>query len=52
MRLLELCRQYDHPEVDRVRHGMKQLVRDREIELQHTFGKACEFQQEFIEILD
>lgn len=59
MRLLELCGQYDHSEVEKTIEELdtawsriKQLVRDREIELQHTFGKACEFQQELIEILE
>jgi hypothetical protein len=58
-RLIELCGQYDQPEVeksieelDAAWSRIKQLVSDRETELQQTFGKACEFQQELIEILE
>ena len=58
-RLIELSSPCEHPEVDKTVEELdtawqriKQLVQDREIELQHTFGKACEFQQELIEILE
>ena len=58
-KLIELCGQYDQPEVeksieelDSAWSRIKQLVSDRETELQQTFGKACEFQQELIEILE
>lgn len=58
-KLMELCGQSDQAEVDKTCEELelawsriKQQVRDREIELQQTFGKACEFQQELIEILE
>ena len=58
-RLIELCGPYDQPEVqksvdelDTAWDRIKQLVSARETELQATFGKACEFQQELIEILE
>ena len=58
-RLMELCGPCDHAEVEKTVEELdsswnriKQLVRDREVELQHTFGKACEFQQELIEVLE
>lgn len=59
-KLLDLCRESpDQSEVsktieelDTAWQRIKQLVRDREIELQDTFGQACEFQQELIDILE
>jgi hypothetical protein len=58
-KLAELCGQCDQGEVDKTVEELetawtriKQQVRDRELELQQTFGKACEFQQELIEILE
>ena len=58
-RLIDLCGQSDHPEIQKTVEELdgawsriKKLVRDRETELQSTFGKACEFQQELIEILE
>jgi len=59
MRLIELCGSSEHSEIEKTIEDLetcwariKQLVQDREIELQQTFGKACEFQQELIEILE
>lgn len=58
-RLIEMCGQSDQQEVERTVEELdaawsriKKLVRDREVDLQYTFGKACEFQQELIEILE
>lgn len=59
-KLMELCGQTaDQQEVEKTLEELdlawariKKLVRDREIDLQYTFGKACEFQQELIEILE
>ncbi len=59
VKLMELCGEYDQTDVEKTMEELevnwnriKQLVRDREVELQQTFGKACEFQQELIEILE
>ena len=58
-RLMDMCGTSDQPEVQKTMEDLdqawgriKQLVNDRETELQQTFGKACEFQQELIEILE
>ena len=58
-KLGELCGEADQPEVakalqelDTAWSRIKELVRARELDLQDTFGKACEFQQELIDILE
>lgn len=60
-RLMEMCAASSHDqqevertlgELDEAWSRIKRLVRDREVDLQYTFGKACEFQQELIEILE
>lgn len=59
-KLIELCGQTaDQQEVEKTLDELdqawvriKKMVRDREVDLQYTFGKACEFQQELIEILE
>lgn len=59
-KLMEMCGQAaDQQEVEKTLEELEQawarikkLVRDRDKDLQDTFGKACEFQQELIEILE
>lgn len=58
-KLIEMCGQSDQQEVERTLDELNQawdriktLVKLREVDLQYTFGKACEFQQELIEILE
>jgi len=46
------AQQVENETVETAWTRIKQQVRDRELELQQTFGKACEFQQELIEILE
>ncbi|CAF0875804.1 unnamed protein product, partial [Brachionus calyciflorus] len=57
--LLKLCSQMDHVDVQKAIEDtemqwnrIKETVKDHDRDLQMTFSKACEFQQELIEILE
>ena len=58
-KLITLCGKPDQAEVQKTVEEIdsswdrvKQMVHDREIELQDTFGKACDFQQQLIDVLE
>ena len=58
-KLITLCGKPDQAEIQKTVEEIdsswdrvKQMVRDREEELQDTFGKACDFQQQLIDVLE